>query len=76
MNQLQMMREIADRIGVDEREAALGIKLARTGRMDLISAVASGRMTIRAALARASREPASATPDQCRWTMRKEKVSW
>jgi hypothetical protein len=27
-------------------------------------------------LARASREPASATPDQCRWTMRKEKVSW
>jgi hypothetical protein len=53
MNQLQMMREIADRIGVDEREAALGIKLARTGRMDLISAVASGRMTIRAALARA-----------------------
>jgi hypothetical protein len=53
MNQLQMMREIADRIGVDAREAALGIKLARTGRMDLISAVASGRLTIRAALARA-----------------------
>jgi hypothetical protein len=53
MNQLQMMREIADRIGVDAREAALGIKLARTGRMDLISAVASGRLTFRAALARA-----------------------
>ncbi len=53
MNQLRRMQEIADRIGIDAREAALGIKLARTGRMDLISAVASGRMTIRAALARA-----------------------
>ena len=53
MNQLRRMREIADRIGIDAREAELGIKLARTGRMDLISAVASGRMTLRAALARA-----------------------
>jgi hypothetical protein len=53
MNQQRMMQEIADNIGIDAREAALGIKLARTGRMDLISAVASGRMTIRAALARA-----------------------
>jgi hypothetical protein len=48
-----MMQEIADNIGIDARDAALGIKLARTGRMDLISAVASGHMTIRAALARA-----------------------
>jgi hypothetical protein len=53
MNQLQRMQEIADSIGIDVRDAALGIKLARTGRMDLISAVASGRMTIHAALARA-----------------------
>ena len=35
MNQLQKMQEIADRIGIDTREAALGIKLARTGRTDL-----------------------------------------
>jgi hypothetical protein len=41
MNQQRMMQEIADNIGIDAREAALGIKLARTGRMDLISAVAS-----------------------------------
>lgn len=53
MNQLQRMQEIAARIGIDEREAALGIKLARTGRMDLIAEVAAGRMTIRGALARA-----------------------
>jgi hypothetical protein len=53
MNQQRMMQEIADNIGIDARDAALGIKLARTGRADLISAVASGRMTIRAALERA-----------------------
>ena len=52
MNQLQRMQEIAARIGIDERRA-LGIKLARTGRMDLIAEVAAGRMTIRGALARA-----------------------
>jgi hypothetical protein len=59
VDQLQMMQEIADNIGIDARDAALGIKLARTGRADLISAVASGRMTIRAALARA--EPSHAS---------------
>ncbi len=64
MNQLQKMQEIADSIGIDTREAALGIKLARTGRTDLISAVASGRMTIRAALARTQTKPAQATPGQ------------
>jgi hypothetical protein len=56
VNQLRMMREIADRIGIDAREAELGIKLARTGRTDLISAVADGRMTLRAALARIKQE--------------------
>jgi hypothetical protein len=66
MNQLQKMQEIADRIGIDARDAALGIKLARTGRADLVAAVASGRVTIRAALARAQIKPASATPDSCR----------
>ena len=53
MNQLQQLQEIADRIGIDARDAALGIKLARTGRFDLFAAVASARMTIHAALARA-----------------------
>jgi hypothetical protein len=59
-----MIQQIADSIGVDVRDAALGIQLARTGRADLISAVISGRLTIRAALARA--KPASATPGQSR----------
>jgi hypothetical protein len=58
-NQQRMMQEIADNIGVDVRDAALGIQLARTGRADLISAVISGRLTIRAALARAETSHAS-----------------
>jgi hypothetical protein len=59
VDQLQMMQEIADRIGIDARDAALGIKLARTERVDLVAAVASGRMTLRAALARAETPHAS-----------------
>jgi hypothetical protein len=59
MTHQQMIQQIADNIGIDARDAALGIKLARTGRADLISAVVSGRMTIRAALARAQTSDAS-----------------
>jgi hypothetical protein len=53
VNQLQRMQEIADRIGIDAREAALGLKLIRSGRMDLINEVIAGRLTLRSALARA-----------------------
>jgi ribosomal protein L12E/L44/L45/RPP1/RPP2 len=66
VTQLQQLHEIADRIGIDARDAELGIVLARTGRVDLLDAVASGRMTIRAALAQAKTKPAQATPAQSR----------
>jgi hypothetical protein len=59
VNQLQRMQEIADRIGINTRDAELGIKLARTGRMDLIDAVIAGRMSLRAALARVKTSHAS-----------------
>jgi hypothetical protein len=42
--------DIAQRIGVDPRDAERAIALARTGRMDLIDAVAAGRLSIDAAL--------------------------
>jgi hypothetical protein len=53
------MREIADRIGIDPRDAGRAIKLARTGRTDLVTAVASGRMSIQAALAKATTKATS-----------------
>jgi hypothetical protein len=54
INHQQMIQEIANSIGIDVREAALGIQLAQTGRADLIAEVIAGRLTIRAALAKAA----------------------
>jgi hypothetical protein len=62
VSQLLQIREIAGRIGVTKREAELAVRLARTGRVDLITAVANGRMTINAALARAKTSHASNGP--------------
>jgi hypothetical protein len=59
INRQQEINDVAVAIGIDLREAALGVQLARTGRADLIAEVIAGRMTIRAALARA--EPSHAS---------------
>jgi hypothetical protein len=66
MTQQQVLQQIADRIGVDVRDAELGLRLARTGRSDLVNEVIAGRMTLRAALGRAQTKPAPATPAKCR----------
>ena len=63
MNQQTMLQQIADRIGVDVRDAELGLRLARTGRSDLVNEVIAGRLTIRAALARA--KPSHTPSGQC-----------
>jgi ribosomal protein L12E/L44/L45/RPP1/RPP2 len=59
ITQLQQIHALADRIGIDHRDAEIAIVLARTGRQDLLNAVASGRMTICAALAQAKTSHAS-----------------
>jgi hypothetical protein len=57
---------MADRIGADPREVERAIKLARTGRTDLVGAVIDGRMTIEAALRAASNTPYRNPPQKRR----------
>jgi hypothetical protein len=48
--QQQQVLNLASRLHVDLREVELALALARTGRVDLITAVAAGRISIGAAL--------------------------
>jgi hypothetical protein len=51
--QQQQALDIASRLGVDPAEVNLAIRLAQTGRVDLLVSVTARRMSIRAALKQA-----------------------
>jgi hypothetical protein len=54
--QQQQALDIASRLGVDPAEVNLAIRLAQTGRVDLLVSVTARRMSIRAALKQAAKE--------------------
>jgi hypothetical protein len=56
--QQQQALDIASRLGVEPAEVDLAIRLAQTGRVDLIVHVSAKRMSVRAALQRASNDRA------------------
>jgi hypothetical protein len=51
---------LAEKTGLTPDQVKAGIALARTGRVDLLDAVITGRMTVQAALAAARRHPVNA----------------
>ena len=59
--QRRLVRRLASAISVDPKEIGLAVALARTGRVDLITAVMGGRIDVREAL-RAAR---STKPSPC-----------
>jgi hypothetical protein len=54
-SQQQQVLDLASRLGVDPDEVSIAIKLAQTGRVDLLVSVTARRMSIRAALKEAAR---------------------
>jgi hypothetical protein len=60
-DQQRQVLTIATHLGADPKEIGLAVALARTGRVDLITAVMAGRIDVRAAL-RAAR---STKPSPC-----------
>jgi CO/xanthine dehydrogenase Mo-binding subunit len=54
-SQQQQVLDLASRLGVDPDEVTLAVRLAQTGRVDLLVRVTAQRMSIRAALKEVAR---------------------